>query len=73
MLGNLEQNDVAERWNRTLKDIIRSMQSRTNLFDYLWGEAIKTALYILNRVPSELLSKVPFDLWTSRKPSLSHF
>ncbi|KAJ7972126.1 Retrovirus-related Pol polyprotein from transposon TNT 1-94 [Quillaja saponaria] len=73
MPGSLEQNGVAERRNRTLKDMMRSMMSRSNLPEYLWGEAIKIALYILNRVPSKAVPKTPFELWTGRKPSLNHF
>ena len=73
MPGSPEQNGVAERRNSTLKDMMRSMMSRSNLPEYLWGEAIKTANYILNRVPSKSVPKTPFELWTSRKPSLNHF
>ena len=68
-----KQNGVAERRNRTLKDMIRSMMSRSNLPKYLWGEAIKTANYILNRVPGKSIPKTSFKLWISRKPSLTHF
>ena len=71
--GSPEQNGVAERRNRTLTDMMRSMMSRSNLLEYLWGEAIKIANYILNRVPSQSVPKTPFQLWTSRKPSLNHF
>ena len=73
MIGSPEQNGVAERRNRTLKDMMRSMMSMSNLPEYLRGEAIKTANYILNRVPSKSVPKTPFELWTSRKPSLNHF
>ncbi|RVW58712.1 Retrovirus-related Pol polyprotein from transposon TNT 1-94 [Vitis vinifera] len=38
----------------------------------LWGEAIKTAVYILNRVPSKAVAKTPYELWTSKKPSIRH-
>ena len=51
MSGSPEQNGIAERRNRTLMEMVRSMISRTNLPGFLWGEALKTALYILNRVP----------------------
>ena len=67
-----EQNGVAERRNRTLMEMVRSMISRTNLPCFLWGEALKTALYILNRVPTKAVSLTPFELWTGRKPSLNH-
>ena len=72
MLGSPEQNGVAERRNRTLMEMVRSMISRTNLPGFLWGEALKTALYILNRVPTKAVPLTPFELWTGRKPSLNH-
>ena len=34
--------------------------------------ALKIAMYLLNRVPSKAVSKIPFELWTRRKPSLRH-
>ena len=35
-------------------------------------EALKTAVHILNRVPSKSVPKTPYELWTGRKPSLRH-
>ncbi|KAL6329562.1 hypothetical protein AAG906_022139 [Vitis piasezkii] len=61
MPGSPSMNGVAERRNRTLKDMVRSMISHSTLPEKLWGEALKTAAYILNR------------LWTGRRPSLKHF
>ena len=46
--------------------------SRTKLPQSLWGEALQTAMYILNRVPSKSVPKTPFELWTNRQPSLNH-
>jgi hypothetical protein len=43
---------VAERRNRTLMDMVRSMISYSTLPLSLWMEALKTAIHILNRVPS---------------------
>ena len=62
----------ANRRNRTLMDMVRSMISRTKLPQSLWGEALQTAMYILNKVPSKSLPKTPFELWTNRKPRLNH-
>ncbi|RVW20450.1 Retrovirus-related Pol polyprotein from transposon TNT 1-94 [Vitis vinifera] len=70
--GTPSQNGVAERRNRTLKDMVRSMISHSTLPESLWGEAIKTAVYILNRVPSKAVAKTPYELWTSKKPSIRH-
>ncbi|KAG6635812.1 hypothetical protein CIPAW_11G068500 [Carya illinoinensis] len=63
------QNGVAERRNRTLLDMVRSMVSNSTLPKSLWGEVIKTTTYILNRVPSKSVPKTPFELWTGRTPT----
>ena len=49
--GSPHQNDVAERRNNTLIDMVRSMISKSSLPLSLWSEALKTTVYILNRVP----------------------
>ena len=56
-----EQNGMAERCNHTLKDMIRSIMSRCDLSEFLWDEALKTAMYILNRVSSKSISKTLFE------------
>jgi transposase InsO family protein len=53
MLGDPQQNGVAERHNRTLMDMVRSMLSYSTLPISLWMKALKTAVHILNRVPSK--------------------
>jgi transposase InsO family protein len=72
MPGKPNMNGVAERRNRTLKDMVRSMISHSSLPESLWGEALKTAVYILNRVPSKAVTKTPYELWTGKKPSIRH-
>ena len=72
MRGAPSQNGVVERQNRTLKDMVRSMISHFTLPESLWGKAFKTAVYILNRVPSKAVAKTPYELWTSKKPSIRH-
>jgi hypothetical protein len=44
-----QQNGVAERHTRTLMDMVRSMLSYSTLPIDLWMEALKAAIYILNR------------------------
>ena len=72
MSGTPSQNGVAKRQNRTLKDMVRSMINHFTLLESLWGEAVKTTVYILNRVPSKAIAKTPYELWTSKKPSIRH-
>ena len=72
MLGSPDQNGVAERRNRTLLYMVQSMLSSSNLPKSLWAEALKTTMYILNRVPTKAVPKTPFELWKGWKPSLRH-
>ena len=37
-----------------------------------WDEAVSTAVFILNRVPTKpLKGKTPFEAWHGRKPNMS--
>jgi hypothetical protein len=38
----------------------------------LWIETLKTALHILNRVPSKSVPKTLYELWTYRKLTLNY-
>jgi transposase InsO family protein len=67
-----QQNGVAERRNRTLLDMVRSMMAQANLPISFWGDALLTAAYILNRVPSQSVSSTPYELWKGEKPNLEH-
>ena len=71
--GTPQQNGVAERRNRTLLDMMRSIFSYSSLPTTFWGYALQTAVYILNVVPSKSVPKTPLELWNGRKPSLRHF
>ena len=62
MPGSPYQNCVAERRNRTLLDMVRNMLSNSKLPRFLWTEALKTTVYILNRVPTKVVLKMPFEL-----------
>ncbi|TYJ98755.1 gag/pol protein [Cucumis melo var. makuwa] len=58
-----QQNDVSERRNRTLLDMVRSMMSYTQFPSSSWGYAVEAAIHILNNVPSKSVSETPFELW----------
>jgi len=67
-----QQNGVAERRNRTLMDMVRSMMAYSDLPLSFWGEALHTVVYLLNHSPSKAVTVTPYELWTGRKPSLRH-
>ncbi|KAK2388316.1 hypothetical protein QL285_062010 [Trifolium repens] len=68
-----QHNGLAERRNRSILDMARSMVKQKNLPKRFWGEAVATAVYILNRSPTKKLKdKVPEEVWSKSKPSVSH-
>lgn len=64
-------NGKAERLNRTLLDKTRALLFESNVSKELWGEAIRTSAYLMNRSPSQAVPKTPSEMWTGRKPDLS--
>nr|CAN81603.1 hypothetical protein VITISV_031789 [Vitis vinifera] len=62
MPGSPDQNGVVEKRNRTLLDMVKSMLSSSKLPKFLWTEAVKTVVYILNRVPTKVVLKTSFEL-----------
>ena len=60
-------NGVSERRNRTLLDMVRSMMSQTDLPISFWGYALETASFILNRFPSKVVEKTPYEIWNGKK------
>ena len=58
-----EQNGVAERKNRHLLEVARSLMFTMNVPKFFWGEAVKTAAYLINRMPLRVLdNKSPAEL-----------
>ena len=35
----------------------------------LWGEALLTANYLLNKIPHKKSQNIPYEKWKGRKPS----
>lgn len=50
MSSTLQQNSKAEERNHTVLDMVRCMLANISLLEFLWGDALKTATYILNQV-----------------------
>ena len=51
--GTPQRYGVSERHNRTLLDMVRSMMSLISLPLSLWGYALETIAFTLNRAPSK--------------------
>ena len=65
-----QQNGVAERFNQTLEDRVRTMLITAQLPVSVWEYAIKYATWLINRsATSTLLEErlTPYEAWTGRK------
>ncbi|KAL4353579.1 hypothetical protein GQ457_06G019510 [Hibiscus cannabinus] len=68
-----EQNGVAERKNRTVVEMARSMLQARRLSNQFWAEAVATSVYLLNLSPTRaVMNKTPYEAWHKRKPNVSH-
>ena len=68
------QNGVAERFNRTLQERIRSILNGSQMSSGLWHEAAACVNYTQQRVPHSSLPthQTPYELWHGHKPNVSH-
>ena len=51
-----QQNGIAERKNKHLLEVARAMMFSINVPKYLWEDAILTASYLINRMPTRVLN-----------------
>lgn len=69
-----QQNGVAERKNRHLLEVSRAIMFTNNVPKYLWGEALLTATYLINRMPSRVLKfQAPRDILSKSHPHILSF
>ena len=67
-----EQNGLAERYNRSIISMVRPMLFSGGGPLKLWDEAVKTAVYLKNRMPSRGRSATPYELFYGEVPDLRH-
>lgn len=64
-------NGKAERLNRTLMDKTRALIFYSGL-NKMWGEALYTSVYLVNKSPTNTLKTSPYEMWESKKPNLKN-
>ncbi|GJZ06042.1 integrase, catalytic region, zinc finger, CCHC-type containing protein [Tanacetum coccineum] len=69
-----EQNDIVERWNRTLVEAAQTMLSATKVPLFFWAEAIATTCF--TQICSLVIprhEKTPYHIINGRKPFVKFF
>lgn len=67
------QNPIAELTNRRLQETAKSMLKLAGLSRGYWGEAVATAAYVINRLPTSVYQgATPYERWTTHKPCINH-
>ena len=62
-----QQNGVVEQHNQIVVEMARCLLKSMQVPSKFWGEAVKVAVYLLNRSPTKSLNgKTPFEAWLGR-------
>jgi len=64
------QNELAERQNQTLGDMMRSLLDSTGLGREYWSWGLIHAVYLKNRLPHQATNTTPHEAYTGTKPNI---
>jgi GAG-pre-integrase domain len=68
-----QHNGVAEHRNRTIVERIRALLHASRLPRFLWGEAARHVVWLMNRTSTRAVNgKTPYEATFGKKPDLCH-
>ncbi|KAL8109516.1 hypothetical protein AgCh_025575 [Apium graveolens] len=66
-----QQNGVMECRNRTVVEMAKICLKEMKLPSFMWGEAVRHSVYLLNKLPMRALSGItPYEAWNEKKPQV---
>ena len=69
-----QQKGVAEKKNRSLKEMPTCMIEERDIIPNIWNEAINCAAHIQNKAfHKSFEGKTPYEAWFCHKPNVSNF
>ena len=69
-----QQNGVAERRNRTIMNMVKSMLLKKQIPKRFWPEVANWIVYVLNRSPTlAIKDRTPKEAWSGVKPNVDYF
>ena len=64
-----QQNGIAERKNRHLVETAQTLLLHANVYVWHWGDAVLTACFLINRMPSSSIkNKIPHSILFPKEP-----
>jgi transposase InsO family protein len=64
-------NGTSERMNRSIMEKARALIIGSKLDKSMWGEAVLTATYLLNKSPTTVTEVTPAEKWYGKRPDLT--
>ncbi|KAH9670173.1 hypothetical protein KPL70_016878 [Citrus sinensis] len=68
-----QSNGIAERKNQTLKEMMNAMLISSGFPQNMWGEAVLSTNYLLNKIPRKQEDKTSYELWKVESRELRQF
>lgn len=65
-------NGKAERLNRTFLEKIRALLEESGLKKEMWGEAVYTAIYLMNISPTKTPDVTPYEMQSGKEPDMNY-
>jgi len=68
-----QQNGTVERKHRHILEVARALRFQSFLPIQFWGECVRTAVYLINKLPTDVLKgRSPYEVLHQKIPKLSH-